>query len=331
MDLVGFSREVWQKIADEFGAAVASLGFRSITPIPICARDGDNLSARSERMPWFTGPALLDYLETVAIDPPAAAGGGRLPVQLVIRPDPEFRGYAGTVGSGSLHVGQMMQALPSGQRARIARIVTADGDRAVASAGSAVTVTLEEQIDVSRGDVLAGLEHAPEAVSRVSVRLLWMEKSPLAVGQEFIVQLGPASANARVARIQHAIDIQTYEPWPAAWLGMNEIGLVDLEFDRKLVAAAYDEDRMLGALILVDRLTNRTVGMAVIDTVGEPPDARRRSRLLPSRRHGVWLLGGAVIGTLAAALTRDLVLASTLGLAELALLPVLDRFMEARE
>jgi sulfate adenylyltransferase subunit 1 (EFTu-like GTPase family) len=176
--------------------------------------------------------------------------------------------------------------------------------------------------------VLAAAGNPPQATSRLSARLLWMEKKPLAAGQAFLVQLGPASANARVTRIRHAVDIQTYEPWPAAWLGMNEIGVVDLEFDRDLVAARYEEDRTLGALILVDRLTNRTVGMAVFDTVGEqsPP----RSRWLPSRADRVWLLGGAVIGTLTAALTRDLVAASALGLAELALRPVLQRLAERR-
>ncbi|MBV8913692.1 MAG: adenylyl-sulfate kinase, partial [Acetobacteraceae bacterium] len=333
MDLVGFSPSVWQQIVDEFRATARSLGFQSIVPIPICARDGDNVATRSERMPWFTGPALLEHLETVSIAPPVAGGGGCLPVQLVIRPDAEFRGYAGTVARGTLRAGQTVIALPSLQRATIARIVTGDGDLSVAAPGQAVTVTLTGEIDVSRGDVLAAADDPPEVTSRVCARLLWMEKEPLASGQTLAVQLGRASANACVARIRHAIDVQTYEPWPAAWLAMNEIGLVDLVFDKPLVATTYAEDRTLGALILVNRLTSQTAGMATIQELGEkaPSNPKKWTGAFGSRRIRVRVLGAAVIWMLAAALSHNLGLASVLAVAELVIHPVLDQMVEANE
>jgi len=326
MDLVGFSEASFQAIADEFRAAVSSLGFRSIVPIPISARDGDNVTTASERMPWFRGEPLLEHLETVSVEPPETeAGGFRLPVQLVVRPNPDFRGYAGTLTRGALRTGQDVVALPSGQRATIARIVTADGDRLSAEAGQAITLTLSTEIDISRGDVLAAPEDAPLASSQVRARLLWMERDPLEPGREFIVQLGTAVANARVSRIEHAIDIQTYAPRPAALLLMNEIGIVQLVFDKPLVFAPYAEDRTLGGLILVDKLTNRTAAMAVLESAAAATPGLLLDRL-QSR-----VLAGALIGGLATALTSNLLLGAALGLAELLLHPVLERFVGASE
>ena len=332
MDLVGYSAEVFSRIAGEFGGLAGTLDFRSIVPIPICARDGDNVASRSEHMPWYAGPTLLDHLETVTVAPPERSSGAfRLPVQLAIRPNADFRGYAGTLTAGTLRVGEPIQVQPSGERAKIARIVTAAGERDQAEAGDAVTVTLTAELDVSRGDVIASADDPPAATAAATVRLLWMEKEPLGVGQSFIVQIGTAHANATVSRIQHAIDIESYEPWPAAWLGPNEIGSVELTFDKPLVLTPYGEDRTLGALILVDRLTNRTVAMAVVDKVGADTPARRRSlshlwtRPAPAR-----LAGTAVIWTLAAALTHDFAVASVLGLADVFLRPIVETLVPVR-
>jgi bifunctional enzyme CysN/CysC len=319
MDLVGFSRERWQEIADAFAAAARPLGFRSIVPVPICARDGDNVAVRSARMPWYDGPVLLDHLEAIDVAPPSAAPNPfRLPVQIVLRPDAEFRGYAGTVGGGTVRAGDAAVALPSGKRTMVARIVTADGDKAEASAGEAVTLTLADEIDVARGDVLAAADDPPQASDRLRAMLLWMAEDSLLTGRDYVLQIGPASANARVARIRHAVDIESYAPRPATWLGLNEIGLADLELDRPLAAAPYRQDEALGALVLVDRLSHETVAMGVIEAVGVDAERGGRwARRLQPRRFAPALLGGAAMFLLALLLSRDVALAGTLGCANL--------------
>ena len=324
MDLVDFSQATWQRIADEFTAAARPLGFQSIVPIPICARDGDNVVARSVRMPWFHGAPLLEYLETVDVSRPETEHGFAMPVQLVLRPDSEFRGYAGTVASGVVRVGQPLVALPNGQRADVARIVTADGDRAAAEAGRAVTITLDREIDVARGDVLAAADDAPTASASVEAELIWMATEPLVAGREFTVRLGTASAHARVVSIRHAIDIQTYAYRKPASLKLNEIGLVELAFDQPLVTRPYAMDRTLGAMILVDRLTHQTVGMATVQALTD----RRKWR--PSRRLARYVVDGVVIGAIAGALSSNLAFAALVGGAEMLLRPLLDTLLEAK-
>ena len=276
MDLVDFSQDVWRRVTDEFLQATASLGFIDIVSVPICARDGDNIATPSARTPWHEGPVLLDYLETVSVAPPAdSAKGFRLPVQLVNRPNADFRGYAGAVSGGAMHVNQPIMVLPSGQRSRIARIVTPDGDRPSASAGEAVTVTLNSEIDVSRGDVLLPADDPLRPSTSVACRLLWMVEENLAVGQMFLVRIGCASANAKVTRIHYAIDNQSFQPRPAVSLAMNEIAMVDLAFDKPLIAVDYATDRTLGALILVDRMNNRTVALGVVEPSPAETDSQK--------------------------------------------------------
>jgi bifunctional enzyme CysN/CysC len=324
MDLVGFSQPVWQRIADEFAAAARPLGLQSIVPIPICARDGDNVVTRSARMPWFDGAPLLDYLETVDVSRPETEQGFAMPVQLVLRPNSEFRGYAGTVASGVVRVGQQLVALPNRQRADVARIVTADGDRTAAEAGQAVTITLDREIDVARGDVLAAADHAPVASASVEAELIWMATEPLVAGREYAVRLGTASAHARVVNIRHAIDIQTYAYRKPASLKLNEIGLVELALDKPLVTRPYAEDRTLGAIILVDRLTHQTVGMAMVQALIDRPKWR------PSRRLARAVVDGVVIGAIAGALSSNLAFAALVGGAEMVLRPLLDTLLEAK-
>jgi sulfate adenylyltransferase subunit 1 (EFTu-like GTPase family) len=247
-----------------------------------------------------------------------------MPVQLVLRPDSEFRGYAGTVASGVVRVGQPLVALPNGQRADVARIVTADGDRAAAEAGRAVTITLDREIDVARGDVLAAADDAPTASASVEAELIWMATEPLVAGREFAVRLGTASAHARVVSIRHAIDIQTYAYRKPASLKLNEIGLVELAFDKPLVTRPYAMDRTLGAMILVDRLTHQTVGMATVQALIDPPKWR------PSRRLARYVVDGVVIGAIAGALSSNLLFAALIGVAEMLLRPLLDHLLEAK-
>jgi bifunctional enzyme CysN/CysC len=324
MDLVDFSQSVWQRIADEFAAAARPLGFQSIVPIPICARDGDNVVTRSSRMSWFDGAPLLEYLEAVDVSRPETEHGFAMPVQLVLRPDSEFRGYAGTVTSGVVRVGQQVAALPGGQTAKVARIVTADGDRATAEAGRAVTITLDREIDVARGDVLAAADDAPTASANIEAELLWMATDPLVPGREFTVRLGTASAHARIVSIRHAVDIQTYAYRKPASLKLNEIGLVEMALDKPLVTRPYATDRTLGAMILIDRLTHQTVGMATVQALTDRPKWR------PSRRLAIYVVDGVVIGAVAGALSSNLMFAALVGVAEMLLRPLLDTLLEAK-
>ena len=354
MDLAGFSQEVWERITGDFRQAAGPLGFTEIVSIPICAREGDNIAARSARTPWYEGPVLLDHLETVPAAPPAdSTKGFRFPVQLVNRPNLDFRGYAGTVASGVMHVNQPVVALPGGQRSRIARIVTADGDQTSAMSGEAVTVTLSNEIDISRGDVMVPADDPLNPVTAVTSRLLWMVEEKLSQGQNFLVRLGTATANARVARIHHAIDIQTFQAHPATALGMNEIALVDLVFDKPLIAVDYATDRTLGALILVDRMTNQTVALGVVEPAPAPAQAGtrkiaqgddgiaerrgsvvrlfgpdgRRARALLWRRAANRLPGGAALCAIVALLSGNWWLAAIVGLAEILLCPLLERLV----
>ncbi len=268
IDLIGFDEAAVRAIEADYRAAVAGLGFRSITVVPVSARDGDNIAKRSPRTPWHDGPTLLGWLEAVRADGEGADLGFVLPVQRVNRPDLDFRGFAGTVASGSVRPGDEILALPSGLRARVSRIVTFDGDLAAAGAGQAVTLTLDREIDVSRGDVLtkAGRfgEEGPAALTEIDVRLLVTADRRVVAGDGFIVQVGAASASAQVIEIDHATDIESGSARAASALALNDLGQVRLRFDRPIVVAPYAQSRALGALILVDRLTNATAAMGTI-------------------------------------------------------------------
>jgi sulfate adenylyltransferase large subunit len=268
IDLIGFDELAVRAIEAVYRAAVAGLGFRSITVVPVSARDGDNIAKRSPRTPWHDGPTLLGWLEAVRADGEGADLGFVMPVQRVNRPDLDFRGFAGTVASGSVRPGDDILALPSGSRARVTRIVTFDGDLASAHAGQAVTLTLDREIDVSRGDVLTKAGRyggeGPAALSEIEARLLVTADRRIAAGDSFIVQVGTASAIAHVMAIDHATDIESGDRRAAAALSLNDLGQVRLRFDRPVVVAPYAQSRALGSLILIDRLTNATAAMGTI-------------------------------------------------------------------
>ncbi len=267
MDLVGFDESVFRRIVDEYRIAAARLGFATIECIPISARDGDNVTTRSASMPWYNGPVLLDYLETVDVNIAAATDAPfRLPVQWVNRPNLDFRGFAGTIASGRISQGDEIIAQPSGRRSRVARIVTADGDLETAGAEQAVTLTLADEVDVSRGDVIVAANDRIAARRHITASLIWMVEQPVEAGREYIVKLATASANATVSTLHHAVDIHTFEPKRAEVLRMNEIGLVTLAVDKPLVMADYAENRDLGGFILIDKFTNMTAGIGMIDS-----------------------------------------------------------------
>ena len=266
MDLVGYDAEIFARIDADYRALVKDLGFQSIAVIPVSARDGDNVVTSAPTMPWYRGPALLPYLETVEANGIASAeAGGLMPVQWVNRPGNDFRGYAGTVAAGGLRPGDALVALPSGRRSTVARIVTADGDLPLAVAGQSVTLTLADEIDVSRGDVLASPDAAPDVRRVTTARLLWTsEERVLRPGARFVVLLGTAGTDATVVHLHAALDVADFSTRPAETLVMNEIGWVTVAFDRPLVATDFSANRELGSFILIDRTTNETVAFGFV-------------------------------------------------------------------
>jgi len=265
MDLVGFDKTSFNALVAEYRRAVETLGFASITAIPLCAREGDNLVLPSTRMPWYAGPTLLGLLETIDAGQSADTSAAlRLPVQWVNRRSENFRGYAGTIAHGSVQPGDKIRVLPSGLRGTVARVVTADGDLPRGIAGQAITLTLREEIDISRGDVIVGEADRLTARRALSARLLWMDEKPLDPAAEYEIRIGSNTANARISATRYAIDIHSYAPTPSAGLEANGIGLVELKLDRPVVAAAYDEDCDLGGFILVDKLSNATAALGMV-------------------------------------------------------------------
>jgi sulfate adenylyltransferase large subunit len=271
MDLVDFSEARFNEIVAEYRAATATLGFTQIVAFPLSAREGDNITTVSARTPWYQGPSLLTHLETVEPDTSAAAQDTfTLPVQWVNRPNLDFRGFAGTISSGTARVGTEIIALPGARRSRIASILTADGERDTAQTGEAVTITLADEIDVSRGDVIASVPHRLQPRHSLTARLLWMVDEPLAAGRDYVLRLSTATANARVTTLHNVVDVETYGTSPADALAMNQIGLVTLALDKAVVVTNYREDRELGAFILVDRITNMTVALGTVDLAALP-------------------------------------------------------------
>jgi bifunctional enzyme CysN/CysC len=265
MDLVGYSQATFEAIADEYRALAASLGITEVTAIPLSALQGDNLLARSPATPWYRGPALLEHLETVQVARTAADIGFRMPVQWVCRPDQDFRGFAGTVAAGSVSPGDAIAVLPSGQRSRIARVVTAAGDLKHAEAGQAVVLTLADEIDASRGDVIATAARAPEIADQFAAHLLWMGDRPLLPGRPYWLRIGAREVGAQVTEIKHRVDVNTQEELAAKSLELNEVGYCNLYLDQAVAFEAYADSRELGAFILIDRQDNATVAAGTID------------------------------------------------------------------
>ncbi len=265
IDLAGFSEERFEAIAAGFRACTEGLGFRTLQAIPLSARHGDNVIAPSARTPWYAGPSLLSHLEAVPVEQEALSRPFRMPVQWVNRPDAGFRGYSGTVACGHAWPGQRVVVQPSGTEAEILRIVTMDGAQPSADAGDAVTLVLDREIDVSRGDVLAAAD-APAAVAdALSARLIWLHDTPLAAGREYLVKLGTRSVPGRISRIRHRIDVNTRAAERADSLGLNDLGHVELHLQAPVAFEPYADSRDLGGFILIDRLTNATVGVGMIE------------------------------------------------------------------
>ncbi|MGC8758664.1 MAG: sulfate adenylyltransferase subunit 1, partial [Bryobacteraceae bacterium] len=286
MDLVGYSREAFEAASEGLRALAPRLRGARLQFIPVSALEGDNVVERSERMPWYEGPSLLEYLEQIDPQAGAAAGPFRFPVQYVIRPRDGFRGFAGQIISGCVRPGDEVLELPSGRRTRVARVVTFDGDLEEAVAPMSVTLTLEDELDVSRGSMLAAARRAPQLSRRFVAHTVWMSAEPLSAHRSYLLRHGPHEVQARLASLHHRVDVQTLEPRPAETLAWSEIGLAEWETSRPLAFDPYAEVRGNGAFILVDPITNRTIAAGMIEAPAEDPESLRRQRRQPRFRAG---------------------------------------------
>jgi bifunctional enzyme CysN/CysC/sulfate adenylyltransferase subunit 1 len=266
MDLVGYSEETFSAIRREFLDLSARLGLKSVEAIPVSALEGDNVVNSSEATPWYTGPTLLDYLETVPLGAGEVDGPVRFPVQLVLRPDANFRGFAGQVARGTLRAGERVIALPSQRETTVKRIVTYDGDLDAAAYPQSVTVELEDEIDLSRGEMLVSAREdaLPEINRHFRAMVVWMHEDPLVVGRTYVAKHTTRTVRATVRAIRHRVDVGTLEQVSAHQLEMNEIAEVEFETSLPLFFDSYAENRGTGALILIDGVTNATVGAGMI-------------------------------------------------------------------
>ncbi len=291
MDLVGHSRDTYERIKADYTGFVAKLNLPDVTFIPMSALRGDNVVSKSDAMPWYAGPPLLDHLETVHIASDRNLTDLRFPVQYVIRPNLDFRGFAGTVASGILRKGDEVMVLPSGKRSRVKSIVTYDGELEEAFAPLAVTVTLADEVDVSRGDILVLPDRPPQVSAQIEAMVVWMAEQPLVPGKSYTLKHATRQVSAEVAAFRYGVEVNTLEHRPIARLGLNEVGHVQLSLTQALACDPYRDNAAMGAFILIDRLTNNTVGAGMILEAGTPRQAEavvtdkvRESLIAPAER-----------------------------------------------
>jgi bifunctional enzyme CysN/CysC len=265
MDLVDWSQETFDAIVRDYTAFAAQIGLTDVLAIPMSGLKGDNIASKSAAAPWYAGPSLIEYLETVPIDEDRLANQPfRMAVQWVNRPDLNFRGFSGLVSAGAVAPGDTLVALPSGRRSNVERIVTYDGDLERAVAGQSVTLTLSDEIDVSRGDVLAIADDPPQTADQFEATLVWMADEPLLPGRDYWAKIGTTRVNAKVTSIAYTINVNTLEHVAAKTLALNEIAVCNLAFDQAVAFDPYEENRDLGGFILIDRITNATVAGGMI-------------------------------------------------------------------
>ena len=265
MDLVDYDERVYTAILHEYQELASTLALPQITAIPLSALRGDNVVQASERMPWFSGPALLPWLEQVELQAAAVDGGFRLPVQWVNRPNQDFRGFAGTLVAGRVQRGDSVVALPSGRRSTVKQILCGQSEVDQAITGQAITLSLSDELDVSRGDVLAASQDPPEVADQFAAHLLWLDQQALLPGRSYWLRLGSTQATAQITEIKHRIDVNTQDALAAKRLELNEVAVVNLSLDRAIAFQPYIENRALGGFVLIDRQTQATVGAGVID------------------------------------------------------------------
>ncbi len=265
MDLIGYDRAAYDRILTEYRAFADSIGITDFTPIPISGLAGDNITTRSANTPWHDGPTLMEHLETVELDQTLDQQKPfRMQVQWVNRPNLDFRGFAGTIASGHVSVGEEIRVLPSGKTSTIARIATLDGDLDMAVAGQAVTLCFADEIDCSRGQVITAAKSPVEVADQFEATVIWMDEDALIPGRSYWLKLGPQTVSAAVAAPKYQVNVNTMEHLAAKSLDLNAIGVATITTDRDIPFSPYADSRDLGGFILIDKMTNRTVGAGLI-------------------------------------------------------------------
>lgn len=264
MDLVGYRRARFDKISKEYRDFASHLGFNSIVSIPISARFGDNVATRSMHMPWYHGPTLIDYLETIDIEAETTGKPFRFPVQWVNRPNLDFRGYAGTVASGTVKVGDPVVVARSGQTSRVKELLTYDGLLPFAHPGDAITVTLTDDVDVARGDVLVDPVSRPEVSDQFAAHVIWMSSEPLVAGRSYLARIGLQITPLTITAIKYKVDVNTGQHLAATALALNDIAFCNVATDTPAAFDPYDQNRHTGSFIIIDRFTNHTIAAGMI-------------------------------------------------------------------
>ena len=264
MDLVDFSEEVFNRIERDFRELVAQFGSASLVTIPVSALEGDNVVDRSSNTPWYTGPTLLEHLESAPVWTDAAERPLRLPIQRVIRPDQHYRGFAGQLSAGTIRKGDLITALPSGRSSRVTAITTFDGDLDAASAPLSIAITLEDELDISRGDLIAEPARLPQSATSLEATLVWFDASRLETHRPLLLKHGSQTLPAQVTRVLYRTNISTLANETVNSLAMNEIGVAEIELKRTLYFDAYTDNRASGAFILIDPQTNATLAAGMI-------------------------------------------------------------------
>jgi bifunctional enzyme CysN/CysC len=264
MDLVDWSQQVFDDIVADYAAFAQQIGLTTYTPIPMSALRGDNITEPTDKAPWYAGPPLLRWLEEAPLDDDLDARPFRMPVQWVNRPDLDFRGFSGLIASGVVKPGDRIKTLPSGRESTIARIVTKGGDLPLAVAGQSVTLTLADEIDVSRGDVIARSEAPPAVADQFEATVVWFDEDAMLPGRPYLLKLGARTVAAQLAEPKYKVNVNTLEQLAATRLELNEIGVCNLSLDAPIAFDPYTDNKDLGGFILIDRLSNRTVGAGLL-------------------------------------------------------------------
>lgn len=264
MDLVDWSQETFDAIVAEYREFAAQIGIERFTAIPMSALNGENITERSQAAPWYDGPALMTWLEEIEVEDDLQAQPFRMPVQWVNRPNLNFRGFSGLVASGTVAPGDKVKVLPSGRESQVARIVTLSGDLDRAVAGQSVTITLADEIDVSRGDVLSVAGNPPQVSDQFEATVVWFDDEHLLSGRPYLIKIGARTVGGSVTDLKYRVNVNTLEHTAAKQLELNEIGICNVSLDRAIPFEAYADNRDLGGFILIDRLSNRTVGAGML-------------------------------------------------------------------
>jgi bifunctional enzyme CysN/CysC len=319
MDLVGFAEQTFREIADQYREFATRIGLEDVTFIPVSALKGDNVIEPSANMPWHRATTLMDYLESVPIDEERLQKlPFRLPVQWVNRPDQNFRGFAGTIAGGTIEPGVRIRVQPSGRESTVARIVTADGDLARAVAGQSITITLTDEIDISRGDVISRANDPAEVADQFEATIVWMSDEPMLPERSYLLKVGASTANAQVSALKYKVNVNSLEHVAAKTLALNEIGVANIWLDHPIAFDPYKQNRDTGGFILIDRLSNNTVAAGMFDFAlrrahnihiqALDVNKRARSQLKGQQACALWLTGlsGAGKSTIANLLEKKL-------------------------